>query len=126
MASLFNGEPIIEQVPLQLLREIAYSKKENLPQSYFHGLYDYRHNKIYINEDIDINSIEGQAIIQHELAHRKQYEEDRAKDFECIAAMEAEAYKAEANWRWDNQRGFSRKQYNNLIDFGESLTCDNN
>lgn len=86
-----------------------------------HGLFNPEDGFIYMPDHVDINDPNIQAILAHERVHKDQYERGLFDKVDCIAELEPEAYKKEAEWRMNNTRGFSWDQYDHLVDFGKKI-----
>ncbi len=92
--------PNVVTVPHERLVHILY--KGDLPQGLdpeivsVAGLYNFRDGNIYLLEDEDLTTIEGQAVLIHELVHYLQHGID--KQVECMRELESAAYAAQAEF----------------------------
>ena len=94
--------PNVVTVPHERLVHILY--KGDLPQGLdpeivsVAGLYNFRDGNIYLLEDEDLTTIEGQAVLIHELVHYLQYYHGIDKQVECMRELESAAYAAQAEF----------------------------
>jgi len=94
--------PNVVTVPHERLVRILY--KGDLPQGLdpeivsVAGLYNFRDGNIYLLEDEDLTTIEGQAVLIHELVHYLQYYDGIDKQVECMRELESAAYATQAEF----------------------------
>ncbi len=94
--------PNVVTVPHERLVHILY--KGDLPQGLdpeivsVAGLYNFRDGNIYLLEDEDLTTIEGQAVLIHELVHYLQYYDGIDKQVECMRELESAAYATQAEF----------------------------
>ena len=94
--------PNVVAVPHDRLVHILY--EGDLPQGLdpetvsVAGLYNFRDGNIYLLEDEDLTTIEGQAVLIHELVHYLQYYHGIDKQVECMRELESAAYAAQAEF----------------------------
>jgi hypothetical protein len=94
--------PNVVAVPHDRLVHILY--EGDLPQGLdpetvsVAGLYNFRDRNIYLLEDEDLTTIEGQAVLIHELVHYLQYHHGIDKQVECMRELESAAYATQAKF----------------------------
>ncbi len=94
--------PNVVTVPHERLVHILY--KGDLPQGLdpeivsVAGLYNFHDGNIYLLEDEDLTTIEGRAVLIHELVHYLQYYHGIDKQVECMRELEPAAYAAQAKF----------------------------
>ena len=97
-----NVLPQIVQVDQHQLVRILYDG--NLPQGLdidrvtVEGLYNFRDDKIYLSNRLDLTAIEGQAVLVHELVHYLQYRQGLDRSVPCMRALEPAAYAAQVEY----------------------------
>ncbi len=101
------SRPSIKIVNIKEMCSIAYGdKRRNLNYqkqcNKIMGLYDYHNKTIHITHDVDLSSVEGQAIILHELVHHFQYESGKADKVNKINQLENLAYFLEKKFIKEN------------------------
>lgn len=64
---------------------------QGVAQTDFYGLYDPRDNRIWLSEQVDLDTTAGQAKLVHELVHWLQ-DEAGFKQYACFGETEFEAY----------------------------------
>lgn len=62
------------------------------------GLYNFRDGNIYLLESEDLETVEGRAVLVHELVHYLQYHSGVDRSVECIRKLEPAAYAAQAKY----------------------------
>ena len=62
------------------------------------GVYLPEEHNVYLSNDVDLATVEGRAVLLHELVHYLQYENGLHKTAQCIAQLEQTAYAAEAKY----------------------------
>lgn len=94
--------PNVATVPHEQLIHILY--EGDVPQGLdpetvsVAGLYNFRDGNIYLLEDEDLTTIEGQAVLIHELVHYLQYRHGIDKQVGCMRELEPAAYAAQAEF----------------------------
>lgn len=97
-----SNVPDVLFVPQDKLVEILY--QGNVPQGLdvdsvsVAGLYNYKDGNIYLLDDIDVSTIEGKAVLLHELVHYLQYQHGVDKSVACMRKLERSAYDAQAKY----------------------------
>lgn len=56
------------------------------------GLYNFKNSRIYLSNDLDLNSLQGQSVLLHELVHHFQYKSGEANKVSHISQLEPYAY----------------------------------
>ena len=62
------------------------------------GLYNFRDGKVYLLDDVDLDTVEGKAVLVHELVHYLQYYHGIDQTVECMRKLEGQAYEVQANY----------------------------
>ncbi|MFQ6021397.1 MAG: DUF6647 family protein [Acidiferrobacterales bacterium] len=62
------------------------------------GVYNPRDGTIYLLDDVDLTTIEGRAVLVHELVHYLQYRHGFDKAVSCVRKLEPTAYAAQAEY----------------------------
>ena len=94
--------PNVAAVPHEQLVHILY--EGDVPQGLdletvsVAGLYNFRDGNIYLLEDEGLTTIEGQAVLIHELVHYLQYYHGIDKQVGCMRELESAAYAAQAEF----------------------------
>ncbi len=94
-----HAPPEIMRVPHAELIQILYNGE--IPQGVdtktisIAGLYNYLDGKIYLQDDVDLATAEGRAVLVHELVHHLQYYHGLDKSVPCIGSLEPAAYAAQ-------------------------------
>ncbi len=94
--------PNVVKVPHDRLVHILYEGE--LPQGLdpetisIAGLYNFRDGNIYLLENEDLTTIDGQAVLIHELVHYLQYYHGIDRQVECMRELESAAYAAQAQF----------------------------
>ena len=94
--------PAVIKVPQAKLVRLRY--QGNLPNNLdvnsinLDGVYNFEDSTIYLNDSIDLSTIEGQAVLVHELIHYLQYRHGIDKSVNCIRELEPMAYEAHAKY----------------------------
>ena len=97
-----NDLPQIVQIDQPQLVRILYDG--SLPQGLdidsvtVAGLYNFRDGKIYLSNNVDLGTIEGRAVLVHELVHYLQYQQGLDRSVPCMRALERSAYAAQAQY----------------------------
>ncbi len=97
-----SHSPNVVTVPHERLVHILY--EGDLPQGLdsetvsVAGLYNFHDGNIYLLEDEDLTTIEGRAVLIHELVHYLQYYHGIDKQVECMRELESAAYAAQAKF----------------------------
>jgi hypothetical protein len=71
------------------------------------GAYDPMTGRISLAPDLDLSTAYGQSFLLHELVHAAQYRAGRDRAVPCPAALEAEAYREQADFLME--AGLSRE-----------------
>ena len=103
--------PNIERVSTNEMLKVAFGgklpKNVNMKSLQIYGLYNYKNKSIYLLDEIDLSTEEGQAILLHELVHYLQYENGHDKQAQCKNQLESLAYKLEAKFLKANRKKVS-------------------
>lgn len=105
--------PNVVKVPHEHLVHILYEGE--LPQGLdpetisVAGLYNFRDGNIYLLENEDLTTIEGQGVLIHELVHYLQYYHGIDRKVECMRELESTAYAAQAQFlaQYDQEAPFN-------------------
>lgn len=62
------------------------------------GVYNYKDGKVYLLQDVDLTTIEGKAVLVHELVHYLQYHHGLDKSVDCMSRLERAAYETQAKY----------------------------
>jgi hypothetical protein len=62
------------------------------------GLYHFEDGTIYLAHDVDLATIEGKAVLVHELVHYLQYRHGLDRSVPCMVALERDAYAAQRKY----------------------------
>ena len=94
--------PNVVTVPHERLVHILY--EGDVPQGIdpktvrVAGLYNFRDGNIYLLEDENLTTAEGQAVLIHELVHYLQYYHGIDKQVQCMRELESSAYATQAEF----------------------------
>lgn len=114
--------PEIVVVPKAQLVHVLY--EGNVPQGTdassltVDGLYNFRDGKIYLRDELDLATVDGRAVLVHELVHYLQYYHGLDKKAPCMRKLEPEAYAAQAAYLKEHGQ---EPPFNELLVFFVSL-----
>ncbi len=97
-----NQTPEIKTVSARQIAEVAFGGK--LPQAVnaeslkIYGLYNFNEKAVYLLDSIDLETLEGKAILLHELVHYIQYQIGEDESVDCKNELESLAYVLEAKF----------------------------
>jgi len=122
--SSFNIEdinvPEINKVSADEIANIAFGGKVPLSveqgELKIFGLYNFQNKTVYLLESVDLDTIQGKAILLHELVHYLQYETGLDKYAKQVVELEGLAYQLEARFLDANehQNGISAERIDEL------------
>lgn len=101
--------PEVMQVPEEKLADILYHgqvpKGRNVNRVSVAGVYNFRDGAIYLLDSEDLETVEGRAVLVHELVHYLQYRNGLDKSVECIRKLEPAAYAAQTKFLAQHGKG---------------------
>lgn len=112
--------PEINKVSETEIANIAFGGKVPLSveqgQLKIFGLYNFQNKTVYLLHSVDLDTIEGKAILLHELVHYLQYETGLDKNVKQMVELEGLAYQLEARFLDvnDHQHGISAERIDKL------------
>lgn len=112
--------PTINKVSASEIADIAFGGEVPLSveqgQLKIFGLYNFQNKTVYLLESVDLETIEGKAILLHELVHYLQYETGLDKNVKQMVELEGLAYQLEARFLDVNehQHGISAERIDKL------------
>lgn len=62
------------------------------------GLYNFKDGNIYLLDSVDVSTVEGRAVLVHELVHYLQYHHGQDKSIQCMRMLEPQAYRTQADY----------------------------